>query len=373
MSAPIRRTLAHIDLDALRHNFRLLQASVGPEVVVLAPVKGMAYGHGAVPCARALEEAGCTAFGVALVEEGRALREAGIQGRILCLGGIGRAGAQEAVASRLTPMVYDLETACALDRAARESGEILGVHLKVDTGMGRLGVPLSEWRNFLAEFTTLSALRVEGIATHFSDADLVDSDFSIRQAEGFEEAVGQARKAGMEPMLLHAANSAATLAYPEFRYSMVRTGLALYGVLPRADLALDLRPVMRVTTEVLFVKTLEAGEGVSYGRTWKSGDATVIATLPVGYADGYPRSLSNRAEVEIRGHRCPIRGSVCMDLLMVDVSGVPGGVSQGDEAILLGGSITAAELAKKADTIPYDILCSFSERVPRSFLGVGSS
>ncbi len=366
MTAPIRPTTARIDLDALRHNFRKVRAHVGDGVRVLAPVKGAAYGHGAVPCARALEQEGCDAFGVALVEEGVALRKAGVRSTILCLGGVGNRGPEEALRWDLTPMVYDLDTASALAAVGRSRGEPVKIHLKVDTGMGRLGVLPERWPALLDGIGDLEGLVVDGIATHFCDADLEEDSFTETQAIRFREALAVARERGFSPRWVHASNSAAALRYPQ-SHPMVRVGLALYGVAPRFGPELDLRPVMQVETEVLAVKALPAGWGVSYGRTWKARKETRVATLPVGYADGYPRALSNHADVILHGQRCPVRGAVCMDLLCVDVSGVEGPVNAGDPVILLGGEITAAELAERAGTIPYDILCSFSERVPRSF------
>ncbi len=366
MTAPIRPTTARIDLDALRHNFKVVQAHVGEGVRVLAPVKGSAYGHGAVQCAQALEQAGCDAFGVALVEEGVALRKAGIRSTILCLAGVGNRGPEEAVRWDLTPMVYDLDTASALAAVGRSRGRPVEIHLKVDTGMGRLGVLPGGWPALLDGVGALAGLSVEGIATHFCDADLEEDNFTEMQADRFRQALAVAADRGFSPRWTHASNSAAALRYPQ-SHPMVRAGLALYGVAPRFGPALDLRPVMQVETEVLAVKTLPAGWGVSYGRTWTAREETRVATLPVGYADGYPRALSNRADVLLHGHRCPVRGAVCMDLLNVDVSGVEGPVNAGDPVILLGGGITASELAERAGTIPYDILCSFSERVPRSF------
>lgn len=357
----LRPTTVHVDLDRLRSNLRAIRAWVGPGVRILAPVKGDAYGHGLVECALALEAEGVDGFGVALVEEGRAIRQAGVRAPILCLGGVGHAGATVALEHDLTPMVYDLQAARALDQAARRAGRRVSVHLKVDTGMGRLGVPVGEWEPFLDRLANFTALDVEGICTHFANAE-VDPTFTREQARRFDRAVAAARTRAFTPKLLHVSNTGG-LAYRDLKRDMVRPGLALYGLGGAPGLALQ--PVMRVTTQVLFVKNIPANYGVSYGRTWVSARPTRLATLPVGYADGYPRALSNRAEVSIHGVRCPVRGVICMDLTLVDVTDVPTEVRPGDAVELLGDCVRVQELADWAGTIPYEILTRFSDRVPR--------
>ena len=369
----VRPTVATIHLDRLQANFQAIRAAVAPETGILAAVKGDAYGHGAELCALALQEAGCDWFGVALVEEGKALRAAGVTRPILAMGGIGLAGAEEAMDARLTPVISDLASAERLDRAAARRHEPVSVHLKVDTGMGRLGVPMPHWESFLDRLAELRWLRVDGICTHFAESDgpTEGAATSTReQARRFLEAVRAARARGFRPALLHTANSGAVIGYPEYAFDLVRPGLLLYGYNPGGPTcALPLQPVMEVRTRVLLVRDLPAGVGVSYGRTWVTPRPSRIATLPVGYADGYPRSLSNRAEVLIAGHRAPVRGRVCMDLVMVDVTDIPAPVEVGDEVVLLGAqgdaSISAWDLARAADTIPYEILAGFSQRVPR--------
>ena len=368
MESPIRPTCAHIDLDAVRGNYRRLRAAMGAGSRVLAAVKGDAYGHGAAQVALALEQEGCEDFGVALVEEGRALRDAGVTGRILCLGGA-HTGPEEALAAELTPVVFDLESAKKLNALGRARGRAVEVHLKVDTGMGRLGVLLSDWPVFLDRFANLEHLRVGGIMTHFSDADDAEDHFTQEQNRRFEEALGMAKARAFHPRVVHAANSAAAIKFPHLRHSMVRLGLSLYGIPPFSDCSIELDPVMRVTTEVLMVKNIPANYGLSYSRTWRSQRPSRIATLPVGYADGYLRALSNRSLVGVHGHRCPVRGAVCMDMMMVDVTDCPERVRVGDEVELVGGLIPASELASWAGTIPYEILTGWSGRVPRSFQG----
>lgn len=364
----VRPTIAEIDLGRLRGNLAAVRAVVGPKVKVMAAVKGDAYGHGAVPCARALFAAGVDSFGVALVEEGAALREAGVTAPILCLEGVAVHGAEDAVRLGLTPMLFDLDSAASLDAAARRAGRSVAVHLKVDTGMGRLGVPVGEWEAFLDRLANFAHLDVEGIATHFAEAE-ADATFTQEQGRRFVRAVEAARRRAWEPRVLHAANSAASLAFPALRFDMIRPGLALYGIPPRPDLDPGLKPVMQVRTRVLYVKNIPAGFGVSYGRRWVAPRPTRLATLPVGYADGYSRALSNRAQVRIGGQLCPVRGSVCMDMVMVDVTDVEPGVKPGDEAELLGDHVGAEALAGWAGTIAYEILTGFSFRVPREYVG----
>lgn len=377
MTAHVRPTVATIDLDRLRANFLAVRAALRPEAGVLAAIKGDAYGHGAVACAAALEAAGCDWFGVALVEEGKLLRAAGISRPILCMGGVGLSGADEAIQARLTPVISDLDSAERLDRAAARRHEPVGVHLKVDTGMGRLGVPLPSWEAFLDRFAALRWLRVDGLCTHLAESD-ADAEtarvFTREQVRRFLEAVRAARSRGFRPALLHTANSGAVLGYPEYAFDLVRPGLLLYGYNPGGrDCALPLQPVMSVRTRVLLVRDLPAGVGVSYGRTWVTPRPSRIATLPVGYADGYPRALSNCGSVLIHGHSAPVRGRVCMDLTMVDVTDIPTPVEAGDEVVLLGAQgdreITAWDLAEAAKTIPYEILSGLSNRVPREFRG----
>jgi len=377
MFQPVRPTVATIDLDRLAANFRAIRASLRPETGVLAAIKGDAYGHGAVAVARALEQAGCDWFGVALIEEGKVLRKAGITRPILSMGGVGLAGADEAIDAGLTPVLSDLDSALRLEAAAARRHNPVSVHLKVDTGMGRLGVPLPHWESFLDRLAGLRWLRVDGICTHFAESDERTAEARIHtseQARRFLEAVRAARARGIRPALLHAANSGAVLNYPEYAFDLVRPGIALYGYDPGGPgCALDVSPVMSVRTRVLLVRDLPAGVGVSYGRTWVTPRPSRIATLPVGYADGYPRALSNLGHVLIHGELAPVRGRVCMDLVMVDVTDIPTPVEMGDEVVLLGRQgdreITAWDLAKLAGTIPYEILCGFSERVPRAHVG----
>ncbi len=366
-----RPTFATVDPIALRANFTAIRAKVGARVRILAPVKGDAYGHGAVAVARTLAGEGCDAFGVALVEEGAQLRDAGLEGLVLCLGGVGRYGADEVVRRGLTPVLYDEGDAERLDAAARAAGTRVRVHLKVDSGMGRLGVPLPHWERFLDRLARFSSIEVEGFMTHFAESDAEDDTFTREQHRRFKAALATLRARGWRPSIVHACNSGAVLTRRDAHADMVRPGILLYGVAPAKGLheSLPLAPVMGVVTQVLFVKDLPPNARVSYGQGFTTRRASRIATLPVGYADGYPRALGNRAHVLVQGRPCPVVGVVCMDLCMVDVTDVPEPVESGDAVVLLGeqggARIGVDDLAAWAGTIPYEILCGFSERVPR--------
>jgi alanine racemase len=271
-------------------------------------------------------------------------------------------------------MISDLGEAERINAAAAKRREPYGVHLKVDTGMGRLGVPLPHWGHFLDRIADLKWLRVDGIASHLAVSECAPGTdgrvFTEEQGRRFLDAAQTARQRGLRPALLHLANSGAILEHKALHFDLVRPGLLLYGYSPASrQCTLPIEPVMRVQTQVLVVRDLPAGVSVSYGQSWTTPRPTRIATLPVGYADGYPRALSGRAEVLIHGHRAPLRGRVCMDLCMVDVTDIPVPVRPGDEVVLMGeqgtDSISAWDLADWAQTIPYEILAGFSERVPR--------
>jgi alanine racemase len=372
MKTSYRPTKVTVSLKDLRHNFKCLQSFFGADVPIMAAVKADAYGHGLVEVASTLQAVGCKNFGVALVEEGEVLRKAGIRGQILCLGGVHK-GAEEALALDLTPVVFDLEGAELLNTIGVARGKPVQVHLKVDTGMGRLGVQLGEWVAFVNHIAVLTHLDVVGLFSHCSNADFPDETLTLEQHEAFLKAVKQAKQAGLAPQCMHLANSAAAIRFPQMRHDMVRVGIAMFGVAPIENCPIELRPVMAVQTEVLAVKEIPPQTGLSYGRRWKSDKSARIATLPVGYADGYLRALSNNAEVLIGGHRCPVRGSICMDMMMVDVTDCPVVVEKGTEVILLGGGLLASELALWAGTIPYEILTGLSGRIERSFQGHAKS
>jgi alanine racemase len=367
----LRPTRAEIDLDAIAHNLGVLRRLANP-AKVLAVVKADAYGHGVVPVARRLEADGVDGFGVALAEEGLELREAGVRAPILVLNGVYGGAYADVLEAGLWPVVYDLAQVEAFDRAAPDRR--YRVHVKIDTGMARLGVPLRELDAFLAGLAKYPRCIVSGVMTHLSSAD-TDREATAEQLARFEGALAAVRAAGHRPDLVHASNTAATLREPTGRYDMVRPGGALYGISFGLDEGASLRPALRLRTEIIALRDLEAGDPVGYDRTYRCTRPTRIATVPLGYGDGLPRELSNRGVMLVRGVRCPIVGRVSMDLTTLDVTDV-GGVSIGDEVVVLGeqrtadGSrarIDADEVARTAGTIAYDVLTSVSRRVPRSY------
>jgi len=374
---PIRPTRAEIDLGALIRNLETLHTAA-PGIDVLAVVKADAYGHGAVPISRALESAGVRFLGVALVEEGLALRQAGVTSDILVLGGAYEGGWETMLEHRMVPVVFRPEHLASLDAVARARGTTARAHLKVDTGMGRLGVLPADVPAFLEAARGCRRVVLEGLCSHFANADLADAALTEQQIARFRTALGQMRAAGFDPRWRHLSNSAGLLALPEARdgveMNLARPGLALYGLQPAPWLRPPrvLEPVLSWKTAVVHLKSVPTGTPISYGSTWTAPRPSRIATLPVGYADGWSRLLSNRGSVLVRGRRAPIVGRVCMDLCMVDVTDVPG-VEAGDEVVLIGrqGSEVqdAHQLAALQSTIAYDVLCAIGARVPRIAVG----
>jgi alanine racemase len=339
-------------------------------------VKADAYGHGAVECARALERLGADWFGVALPEEGAQLRDAGIAKPILCLGAFWPGQERMLIERGLTTAVFDIARLQRLDRAARSVNAVVDFHLKVDTGMGRLGVPTSELPDFLEAASTFRNVRLDGVMTHFASADLPDkAEFTRQQMARFQAACEMIRARGHRPTWVHQSNSAAAHAYPVARGNMVRLGGVLYGLWrdstnPSVE-PFDWKPVMSVHSRVAFLKTVPPGTALGYGNTYVTGRESLIATLPVGYEDGLRRSLSSRGKVIVRGRMAPIVGRISMDLTLIDVTDVPG-VAVGDLVTLIGRQgdrqISAEEVAVEAGTMSYEVTCGFSPRVPRVYL-----
>jgi alanine racemase len=362
-------TIAEISLDALRHNFRAIQKLVQPGTSILGIVKANAYGHGATLIGRALLEEGAKILGVGRLCEGIELREAGIKAPLLLLGGALPEAAGEILRWNLCPVVYDMEMVRALDRVAREWDRKVRVHLKVETGMARLGFPAGSVLGAVQEIVRLKTIRVEGILTHFASAD-GDEEFTAEQTRRFNEVLESLRAAGFQIPFTHAANSAGILRSPGIAHNMVRPGILLYGCLPtsRVEPQIELKPVLTWKSRVAQIRSLAMGETVGYGRTYKTYRDSRIAVLPVGYADGVNRALSNTGSVLIGGRRASIVGKVCMDLMMVDITDHQV-VNVGDEAILLGrqgeAEIHATEIAEMLGTIPYEVFCAISSRVPR--------
>ncbi len=371
-----RPTWAEINLDNLTHNFRVTKAALGAGVAIMPAVKADAYGHGAIECARALETAGTEWFGVALPEEGFALRNAGVTTPILCLGGFWEGQEESIIAHRLTPAVFRLDILERLNQAAHTAGLDVDYHLKVDTGMGRLGVPHADLGGFLDAVARFGSVRMDGVMTHLASADNHDeSQFTGRQMSLFETAVELVRSRGHRPTWIHEANSAGAHAYPRSRGNLVRLGGVLYGlwrdVTDGSIEPLDWRPVISLRTRIVFLKPVPSGSPLGYGGTFVTARESRIATLAIGYEDGLSRALSNQGNVIVREQLAPIVGRVSMDLTLVDVTDLEG-ASVGDEAVIIGrqGStqITAEEVAGQIGTLSYEVTCGISDRVPRVYL-----
>lgn len=367
---PLRPTRAEVDLDALTRNLgRLRDAADG--AMVCAVVKADGYGHGAVRCARAAVAAGAEWLAVALVEEAEVLRAAGIDAPIAIFSEPPLHAIPRMLDARVTPSVHTAAFGRALDAAARDRGERVTVHLNVDSGMGRVGVPEDGWEAFVTEVAAWEHVRVEAIWTHMARADEPAAPTTEQQQDGFDRFLALAGRAGLTWDFVHAGNSASALVQPRARRDLVRVGIAMYGLSPSTEVtadAHDLEPVMRLVTEVAYAKRIAAGTPVSYGHTWCAPVDGWLATVPVGYADGVPRLLSNRGAFLIGGERRPIAGTVTMDQTMVWCGDHEPRI--GDEVVLLGtqgsGRVTADDWAAWAETITYEVTCGISARVPRT-------
>ena len=379
------RTWAEVSLAALGENFHAVQNHIGEGVTICAVVKADGYGHGAVECARALESEGAQWLGVTDAAEGLALRGAGTKARILLMTGIWKGEEDGIVAQNLTPTIWEPWHIELLERAARTRqldlpAHRLPVHLKLDTGMNRLGASKEALPHLCEMLSACQHLTLEGVSTHFASAEVLDAEDAVRQMKCFEDGLAVLRSYKLRPPLVHMGNSAAMSARPGTWKTMVRPGIALYGYslaftragepAAVAPLPLPLRPVLSWKTRVLTVKDVAAGQAVGYMGTFVTKARSRIAVLPVGYADGYPRLLSNRARVIVGGEYAPVVGRVSMDLTIVDVSHIRG-VAVGDEVVLIGAgsgkSVDAVELARCCESVPYEILCGLSQRVPRIY------
>ncbi len=375
-----RPTWAEVSLVTLRQNFRTVVKHAGAAVSVCAVVKADAYGHGAVECSRALQAEGAKWLGVTSLDEAIPLRDAGIEARILLMTGFWRGEESEIVRLRFTPTVWEPWHIESLENAAASRVGRHAVHLKVDTGMGRLGVSLDELPAVLKALSAAPHLAFEGLSTHLASSEIMDAPSVSEQERRFEETQRIVRAAGFHPSLVHMANTSALISRRETWNNMVRPGVALYGYyLPfqRAGrevsggtLRLPVKPVLTWKTRILSMRNFAANQALGYGGTYVTKAPAQVAVLPVGYADGYNRQLSNRGRVIVRDHYAPIIGSISMDLTLVDVTGIPG-IAVGDEVILLGTSdglsVDALEHARLANSSPYEILCNISKRVPRRY------
>jgi alanine racemase len=368
-----RPTYAEINLSAIRRNFRALRGLVNPGVRMAGIVKADAYGHGAVPVARALVEEGAALLAVALVEEGVELRRAGLAAPILVMGPLPFDEIPAVLEHDLAVTVDDLPTARELDRRAAGRTGRVAVHLKVDTGMNRLGVRAEAAPDAVAEIAGLGHLALEGVYTHFACADADCHPATPDQLARFRWMLAALESRHLRPPLVHAVNSSALILLPDAHYDMVRPGLALYGIHPCEATAgrVTLEPAMALRTEVAHLKHVRRGEGASYGHTWRAERDSILGLLPIGYADGLPRALSNRGQVRADGRLCPVRGIICMDITLVDLTDVPAArvglpvtVMEASNSSPLG----AAALAKDCGTISHEILTGVGKRVPRRYV-----
>jgi len=365
-------TYATVNLAALVHNLSRIKRYLSPGCEVMAVVKANAYGHGAVETAQALARQGIGRFAVASLDEGIVLRQAGLSASIVVLGALFEEQVSDLVAHQLTPVVSDGRILPTLAKAARSHPAPYPIHLKVETGMGRLGFSPEELLSLLDNPILRSPLQVEGMMTHLADADGADSGFTERQLGAFRTMLEQIRQCGLTLPLVHTANSAAIVRFPESHFSLVRPGIMLYGyhTFPATIPAPDLKPVLSLRTTIVQLRRIPRGGTVSYNGTFVATRPTRIAVLPIGYADGYSRRLSYRGSVLIQGCRAPIIGLVCMDMIMVDVTDLAP-VQVGEIVTLIGHqgqeSIWADEVADWIGTIPYEVLCGIGSRVPRLY------
>jgi alanine racemase len=365
-------TFVEIDLTAFSYNLRQVRLRIGKERKITAVVKADAYGHGAVEIAKRACTAGADMVGVGNVEEGIELREAGITAPILILGGCLKDSEEKIIAYNLRSVIYSYKTALNLSKEAEKKGKEALVHIKVDTGMGRIGIPPDKAKEFIGAVSSLKNIKIEGILTHFASAYERDRSFTERQINIFAQLIDELRQNGYSFPLIHAANSAAILNYPNSYFNAVRPGIILYGSLPFEFPLKDFpaKPVMSWKTEIIHINIVPEKTGISYGRRFITERKSIIAAIPVGYADGFRRSFSNNVNVLVRGRRVPQVGTICMDMCMIDATDVPD-VKVGDEVVIIGKQgdeeIKAEELASIAGTIPYEIFCSIGRRVKRVY------
>lgn len=374
--ASSRPTWAEIYLGAIAHNIGEVRRKVGKKVRILGVVKADGYGHGAIFISRAILQAGADCLGVASLDEARELRGAGLKSPILIFGSSLPEETEEIVRHNLTATVCTEEFTSSLARIGKERGQArkIKVHIEVDTGMGRVGVYFKMAVDFIKRVAENEDLEIEGIYTHFPSADEEDKAFSLTQIERFQQVLACLEREGIHIPFKHMANSAAILSLPESYCNLVRPGLLLYGLYPSLKMKkkLDLRPALSLKTKIVYLKKTPPGRPISYGRTYITKRETVIATLPVGYGDGYSRFLSNKGEVLMRGRRAPIRGQICMDQMLVEVGHIPG-AKVGEEVVLIGKqgqeSIAVEEIAERIGTVPHEIVSRLGKRVPRIYSG----
>ncbi len=377
-----RATRAYVNLSSFQNNLRLIKNIVGKKTKIMAVVKADAYGHGAVECSKAAIEAGADLLGVGVIGEGIELRKHGIELPILVLGGVFIEEIPDLLHYRLETTISNSSTAQSLSKHAEKIGSLAKVHLKIDTGMSRIGATMDDYMQLLKETTSLPGLQLQGICTHFATADTEDPEYTLKQLSLFENALKIFKQTGRPLPLIHCANSSAILQYPQTWKDMIRPGLALYGALPSPNLENKLNslipagedtlaPVMEWKSKIILLKHVSKGTSIGYGRHFIAQRDSLIATLPVGYADGLPRILSNKMEIIVRGKKAPQVGTICMDFCLIDVSDITEAKEE-DDVVIIGkqgkNAISAEEVSKLAQTIPYEILCTIGKRVPRIYI-----
>jgi alanine racemase len=358
-----------VDLTAIAHNVREIRSLLSVNTQLCAVVKADAYGHGAIPVAKTVLEAGADQLAVAILSEGIELRRAGINAPILILGYTPAVQASQVVTNRLSQTIFSWQMAKNLSDAATFLGEKVKVHIKIDTGMSRIGVLPKDAADFAASVAMLPNLEIEGVYTHFATADSSNKEFCKQQFACFQEILAAIAERGIQVALRHCANSAATIDMPETHLDMVRTGIILYGLLPSTELTkkIELLPAMKFKARVAYLKELPSGTPISYGCTYITDCPKSIVTLPVGYADGWSRLLSNKGKVLIQGCRAPLVGRICMDQCMADVTDIPN-VALDDEVLLFGGQdLSVEEVAEELGSINYEVVCMVGKRVPRFY------
>jgi alanine racemase len=379
----MRATKARISIELLRHNIQAVRERIGPHPLICFAVKADGYGHGAIPISRAALDAGVQYLGVATVSEGVELREAGITAPILLFSIAAASELPALVAADISPFVTDRDYATSLSAAAAASGVQLRVHLKIDTGMHRIGCTPESAPDIAAFINTQPSLIYAGTATHLAVADSTsesDIQYTKLQLSRFRAAVDAIRAAGLDPGIVHAANSGAIALHEESYFDMVRPGIILYGYPPAVPpdwpsagaimINNAIRPILELVTEIVFIKTVSKGGAVSYGRTWTAPEDQIIGTIPIGYADGLVRAYAGKLSVYVRGRACPIVGRICMDQCMVGL-GAEGDVQRGDEVTVIGGCAPdAAAVGALVGTIPYEVTCGINKRVPRVYINL---
>ena len=364
-----RTTWAEIDLSALEFNFLKVKGLVGKKIKIMAVIKSDAYGHGLLPVAKRLAKLGVDYLAVSGIDEAVILRKNRIKLPILIMGNILSRDIDAVIEHRLTQTISDYQLAYALNQKAKAKDRVVAVHIKVDTGMGRLGILYREAKEFVKSLRHFHNLKIEGLFTHFPSADC-DPEFTNYQIDIFNQLIRELSESGLRIPLLHAANSMGIIKYPNSYFSLVRPGLMLYGLYPKQGLGIRLKPVLSLKSRVVYLKRMHPGQGISYGRSYITKKQTTIAILPIGYSNGYPRNLSNRSDVLIKGRRFRITGAVCMDQIIVDVGDSK--IKIGDEVVLIGRQgkldISAEELASICQTIPYEIVCGINSKVARLYI-----